>query len=78
MKNVAMQFISFAIGNGEANSLWFDSWWRNGCLASSKFSPIIRKYGMASNAVVGNLLAPDGWVLPTPNARQRLITRVLT
>lgn len=69
LRVVALQFISYNIGNGRSMSLWFEPWRGGGCLALNKHSSIIRQCGMSSGATVGDLLSSSGWVLPVPNSR---------
>lgn len=77
MRCTTLQFISYAIGNGTSTSLWFEPWWRGGCLASTKYSLIIRLCGMPSNAMVSSLLSTNGWMLPHPNSWHHHLDRLL-
>ncbi|XP_074342853.1 uncharacterized protein LOC141680559 [Apium graveolens] len=78
LHNIALQFITYDIGNGCNTSLWFDPWWEGVCLVSTLTSPIIRQCGLSSTATVGVLLQTGHWALPTPNSRHHHVDPLLT
>ncbi|XP_074328440.1 uncharacterized protein LOC141666348 [Apium graveolens] len=76
--NIALQFITYDIGNGCNTSLRFDPWWEGVCLVSTLTSPIICQCGLSSNATIGVLLQTSHWALPTPNSRHPHVDPPLT
>ena len=42
LRNSAMPFFSYKIGNGKNISFWFDPWWQGKCLANSASKAIIK------------------------------------
>lgn len=77
LRNVALQFFSFNIANGDSISLWFDPWWQNSCLATSHTSSIITQCGLHHNDKLSKIIHDGVWILPTANPRQHHIDPLL-
>lgn len=56
LRVLALQFISYSIGDGSTISLWFDPWWKNSCLATESTAPIISQCGMTAQALVQDII----------------------
>ncbi|KAK1352386.1 hypothetical protein POM88_053325 [Heracleum sosnowskyi] len=67
LRNVALQFLSYTVGDGRTISLWFDPWWNQSYLASNKFDNIITQVGLSTEAIVHDIINTGNWVLPIPN-----------
>lgn len=66
-RNEALHFNQYHIGDGCSTSFWFDPWWHNKALASSKESLTIRQSGLSHNFLVHSIIASGLWALPKPN-----------
>ena len=74
LRQLALRFLRFHIGNGLATSLWFDPWFEHSCLARSSMDSILTLTAFPSTATVSNLLSSRGWCLPSPNRRRHHIS----
>lgn len=69
LRDLALHFISYSIGDGNTISLWFEPWCNSKCLAKSTTAPIISQCTMNKNARVHDIINTGSWRLPTPNHR---------
>lgn len=67
LRVLAIQHISYSIGNGHHTSLWFDPWHNGTPLCSNATDLIISHSGLNSSSKVSSILSASGWVLPSLN-----------
>ncbi|KAL8091470.1 hypothetical protein AgCh_033904 [Apium graveolens] len=77
LRPLALQFVSFRIGNGESISLWFDPWWQNACLASTLNSPIISQYGLHHGDKLSAIIHEGTCCLPRANPMSHHLEPIL-
>ena len=64
LRNTALPFIFYRIGNGSQISFWLDPWWQGKALATSAKDPIIRNSRSSASANVQNFISSGDWVFP--------------
>lgn len=69
LRPLACHYLSFHLGDGQQTVLWFDPWYNNECIATSKLDPIISQANLSPNTRVHELIRTGQWILPRPNPR---------
>ena len=63
LRNSAMPFISYTIGNGKNINFWLDPWWQGKCLANSAAMDIILEVNSHAKLKVHDLISSGAWSL---------------
>ncbi|KAL1823105.1 hypothetical protein ACET3Z_009883 [Daucus carota] len=73
LRDIALQHISYSIGNGRDVSLWFAPWFNRQPICSSFDNQLISLCGLGKEAVVADIISPGGWMLPHSNFHELVI-----
>ena len=74
LRQLALRFLKYNIGNGLNTSLWFDPWFHNVSLACSPNDHVLSLTALPSSATVNCLIDSGAWRLPTVALRRRHIS----
>lgn len=66
LRGLAIQLLSYQIGNGLGIYIWFDPWWRKTCLVKTNRDLVIAQSGLDYGDTFNSLISSGQWNLPSP------------
>lgn len=69
LRETAIEFIDYKLGDGVNTSFCFDTWWYKTYLASNTRGLSILQSGLHHDTLVHSLISSGSWVLPRPSRR---------
>ncbi|XP_074378194.1 uncharacterized protein LOC141719720 [Apium graveolens] len=78
LRPLALQFLTYKVGNGNTFSLRFDPWWRSTCIVHNEADLAIRQSGISSSAKVSTIIVEGVWRLPQISVRSNHLSTTLT